>query len=100
MRLLIETTFEEFLSREETITSKDKAVRTRMSKARAVEKMLGKSLDFVVDDDEKMYKALLLINTEMNNKSGAYSNTLRKYYTFKTGKEFPRLNKYEANYRD
>ena len=77
---MIESAFEEFLSKEITITSKDKAVRTRMSKARAVEKMLGENLDSVVNNDEKMYNALLLINTNMNNKSGNYSNALRKYY--------------------
>lgn len=37
---MIESAFEEFLSKEITITSKDKAVRSRMSKARAVEKCL------------------------------------------------------------
>jgi hypothetical protein len=93
---MIESAFEEFLSKEITITSKDKAVRTRMSKARAVEKMLGENLDSVVNNDEKMYNALLLINTNMNNKSGAYSNALRKYYLFKNGKkEFPRISSYE-----
>jgi hypothetical protein len=92
---MIESAFEEFLSKEITITSKDKAVRSRMSKARAVEKMLGENLDSVVNNDEKMYKALLLINTNMNNKSGAYSNALRKYYLFKNGKEFPRISSYE-----
>ena len=92
---MIESAFEEFLSKEITITSKDKAVRSRMSKARAVEKMLGENLDSVVNNDEKMYNALLIINTNMNNKSGAYSNALRKYYLFKNGKEFPRLSSYE-----
>jgi hypothetical protein len=92
---MIESAFEEFLSKEITITSKDKAVRTRMSKARAVEKMLGENLDSVVNNDEKMYNALLLINTNMNNKSGAYSNALRKYYLFKNGKEFSRISSYE-----
>ena len=89
---MIESAFEEFLSKEITITSK---VRTRMSKARAVEKMLGENLDSVVNNDEKMYNALLLINTNMNNKSGAYSNALRKYYLFKNGKEFPRISSYK-----
>ena len=42
----------------------------------------------------------MLINSKMNNKNGAYSNALRKYYIFKTGKVFPRLAKYEARYRD
>lgn len=94
---MIEAAFEDFLSKDVMITSKDKAVRTRMSKARAVEKMLDENLDSVVNNDEKMYNALLLINSNMNNKSGAYSNALRKYYLFKNGKEFPRLSNYEIS---
>jgi hypothetical protein len=94
-KLMIESGFEDFLSTETTITSKDKAVKTRMSKARAVEKMLGENLDSVVSNDEKMYNALLLINANLNNKNGAYSNALRKYYIFKNGREFPRISSYE-----
>ena len=92
---MIESGFEDFLSTETTITSKDKAVKTRMSKARAVEKMLGENLDSVVSNDEKMYNSLLLINANLNNKNGAYSNALRKYYIFKNGREFPRISSYE-----
>lgn len=93
---MIEAAFEDFLSKDVTITSKDKAVRTRMSKARAVEKMLGENLDSIVGEDEKMYNALVLINSNMNNSNGAYSNALRKYYIFKNEKEFPRLSEYKA----
>ena len=92
---MIESAFEEFLSKETTITSKDKAVRTRMSKARAVEKMLGENLDSVVNNDKRMYNALLAINSNMKNGNGGYSNALRKYYLFKNGTEFPRLVNYE-----
>ena len=93
---MIEAAFEDFLSKDVTITSKDKAVRTRMSKARAVEKMLGENLDSIVGEDEKMYNAPVLINSNMNNSNGAYSNALRKYYIFKNEKEFPRLSEYKA----
>lgn len=92
---MIEAAFEDFLSKDVMITSKDKAVTTRMSKARAVEKMLGENLDFIVGDDEKMYNALVLINSNMNNSNGAYSNALRKYYIFKNENEFPRLSEYK-----
>jgi len=92
---MLESEFENFLIRETTISSKDKAVRTRMSKARAVEKVLCQSLDSIVVDDEKMYKALVDININMNNGNGAYSNSLRKYYTFKTGEIFPTILAYE-----
>ncbi|MHB8128482.1 MAG: hypothetical protein ACYDEX_05755 [Mobilitalea sp.] len=94
---MLEMKFEEFLTNEVTITSKEKAVRSRMSKARAVEKVLGESLDYIISTDEKMYNALLAIDFNMNNKSGAYSNSLRKYYTFKTGKIFPRIAEYHGN---
>ena len=97
---MIEAAFEDFLSKDVTITSKDKAVRTRMSKARAVEKMLGENLDSIVGEDEKMYNALVLINSNMNNSNGAYSNALRKYYIFKNEKEFPRLSEYKARWKN
>lgn len=95
---MLESKFIEYLTADTSITSKDKAVKTRMSKARAVEKTLNVSLDALVEDDMKMYQALVTINETMNNNNGAYSNSLRKYYTFKTGKEFPRLTEfYEQN---
>lgn len=50
--------------------------------------MLGENLDSVVNNDEKMYNALLLINTNMNNKSGNYSNALRKYYLLRMERNF------------
>lgn len=93
---MIEDKFEEFLIKDSNITSKDKAVRTRLSKARAVEEMLGENLDFIVTNDDKMYNALLLINSNMNNGNGAYSNALRKYYIFKNQKEFPRISDYKS----
>lgn len=93
---MIEDKFEEFLIKDSNITSKDKAVRTRVSKARAVEEMLGENLDYIVADDDRMYNALLLINSNMNNSNGAYSNALRKYYIFKNQKEFPRISNYKS----
>lgn len=93
---MIEAAFEDFLSNDVAITSKDKAVNSRMSKARAVEKILGENLDFIVNDDKKMYKALLLINRNMNNNNGAYSNALRKYYIFRNKNEFPKISEFKA----
>ncbi len=93
---MIEDKFEEFLIKDSSITSKEKAVRTRLSKARAVEEMLGENLDSIVADDDKMYNSLLLINSNMNNRNGAYSNALRKYYIFKNQKEFPRISNYKS----
>ncbi len=93
---MIEDKFEEFLIKDSSITSKEKAVRTRLSKARAVEEMLGENLDSIVADDDKMYNSLLLINSNMNNRNGAYSNALRKYYIFKNQKQFPRISDYKS----
>ena len=83
---MIEDKFEEFLIKDSNITSKD----------RAVEEMLGENLDYIVADDDRMYNALLLINSNMNNSNGAYSNALRKYYIFKNQKEFPRISNYKS----
>jgi len=90
-----EIKFEGFLTEDTGIISKYKAVRTRLSKARAVEKCLNTDLDSIVSSDDKMYKALLSINKLMNNCNGAYSNALRKYYLFRKNKEFPRISDYE-----
>lgn len=92
---MIDTSFETFLINEVNITSKDKAVRTRMSKAKAVERKLEESLDYIVADDIRMYKALTKINLLMNNFNGSYSNALRKYYIFKNKKSFPQLLEFE-----
>lgn len=89
-----EIRFEEFLTEDTGITSKYKAVKTRLSKARAVEKCLNTDMGSIVSSDYKMYKALLSINALMNNSNGAYSNALRKYYLFRNNKEFPRIVEY------
>jgi len=86
-----ETKFESFLADDTSITSKYKAVKTRLSKARSVEKCLKTDLASIVCDDDKMYQALLSINDLMNNRNGVYSNALRKYYVFRNGYEFPMI---------
>jgi len=88
-----EVAFEQFLDADKGITSK-KAVSTRMSKARAVEKIFG-SLDRIVSSDAEMLRVLLAINNKMNNVKGGYSNALRKYYTFKNGRIFPKIDAYD-----
>lgn len=90
----MDTLFEMFLIDEDDITSKYKAVRTRLSKAKAVECKLEDNLDYIVADDIRMYKALLKINLLMNNYNGSYSNALRKYYKFKNKKSFPQLSEF------
>jgi len=93
-----ETLFENFLLDDEGITSKNKAVSTRMSKARAVEKNFG-SLENIVVSDDKMYRVLVAINNEMKNGNGCYSNALRKYYTFKNGRDFPHISDYAREHQ-
>lgn len=92
---MLESEFERFLLDDKGITSKEKAVATRMSKARAIEETLKTSLDTVVSSDTAMYHALLEVNSKMKNQNGAYSNALRKYYIFKNNKAFPQINAFE-----
>lgn len=89
-----ELEFERFLLNDQGIHSKYKAVKSRMSKARAVEKQLNEDMDSIVRDDKRMYQALKRINSEMKNFSGAYFNSLRKYYIFCNSTEFPKLDAY------
>lgn len=55
------------------------------------------NLDSIVKDDEQMYKLLLRIQEEMNDRKyhNVYQNAVRKYYLFVTGKAFPKLAQYE-----
>lgn len=86
--------FRKFLESSESISSKDKAVRTRVSKAHSIEEMYHISIDTIVSDDNLMYEYLNRINKDFNNKNGGYSNALRKYYQFIYGKTFPVLSQY------
>ncbi len=90
-----EKEFRLFLEHNPDISSKKKAVNTRISKGNSVEEKYSISLDSIVSDDVLMYKNLLKINEDFNNKNGGYSNALRKYYLFINGKEFPQLNDYK-----
>ncbi|MCP2034138.1 hypothetical protein L1279_001121 [Planomicrobium sp. HSC-17F08] len=87
--------FERFLVESEGIQSKKKAVVSRIAKALKVERDLKVNLDNIVSDDDKTYELLLKIRENMNEANGVYQNSVRKYYLFKNGKEFPRLNHYE-----
>lgn len=89
-----EREFENYLLEDENIVSKVKAVRSRVNKARTIEKHLDVSLDHIVTDDNKMYEALLKIKVEMNDTNGNFSNALRKYYHFANGVAFPTLSDY------
>ncbi|WP_341963676.1 hypothetical protein NM897_17190 (plasmid) [Planococcus maritimus] len=87
--------FERFLIESEAIKSKKKAVVSRIAKALKVERELKVNLDNIVSDDDKTYELLLRIREDMNEVNGVYQNSIRKYYLFINGKEFPRLNNYK-----
>jgi hypothetical protein len=90
-----EREFENYLLEDENIVSKVKAVRSRVNKARMIERHFDTSLDFIVSDDKRMYESLLRIKAEMNDINGNISNALRKYYHFANGVLFPTLSGYE-----
>ena len=91
---LRESEFRNFLESSEKITSKEKAVNSRVSRANIVEDILGENLDYIVKDDKKMYKALLQIKESPREKNGNLQNALRWYYQFVNGKKFPGLIAY------
>ena len=90
-----EREFENYLLEDENIVSKVKAVRSRVNKARMIERHFHTSLDYIVSDDKRMYESLLRIKAEMNDVNGNISNALRKYYHFANGVLFPTLSSYE-----
>lgn len=79
------------------ITSKDKAINSRISRGYVVEEIIGESLDSIVSNDDKMYQALLKVNTSPKEHSGNLQNALRWYYEFVNGKRFPRVLSYERS---
>lgn len=92
-----ELEFKRFLSNSKEITSKDKAVVSRVSKALKVERELKVNLDSIVLNDKETYNLLLRIRKQMNETNGVYQNSVRKYYLFVNGKEFPRISTYEKS---
>ncbi|MGS2778342.1 hypothetical protein ACVBAX_13330 [Robertmurraya sp. GLU-23] len=89
-----EEQYMKFLLKDESINSKDKAVRSRISRARKVERELKINLDHVVCNDDAMFETLLMIKEKLKDK-GNLQNTVRKYYTFVNNKEFPSLLRYK-----
>ncbi|OMD66091.1 hypothetical protein [Paenibacillus odorifer] len=94
-----ETQFKDFLESLESITSKNKAVGSRISRAKRIEKVLKLDLDTIVKDDYKTYQTLLEIQAEFGDKNGAIQNVLRKYYIFTHGKEFPSIAECKKKYQ-
>ncbi|NLD50195.1 MAG: hypothetical protein GX660_23915 [Clostridiaceae bacterium] len=81
--------------KDENIVSKVKAVRSRLNKARMIERHFDTSLDHIVSGDKKMYESLLKIKAEMKDTNGSISNALRKYYHYTNGVSFPTLSNYD-----
>ena len=71
-------------------------IATRKTKLYDAEEYIGKSVDAVVANDKEMYQALIKLQEIDNPAHTPRQNALRKYYAFKNGKEFPRLNKFFA----
>ena len=93
-----EKEFERFLVKDNQIESKDKAVRSRVSKARKIEVEFKVNLDDIVRDDERMYNTLKRIRRELVDSNGSIQNVLRKYYAFVNQIAFPTLNQYEKKH--
>ena len=91
-----ETEFENFLLSDDNIKSKEKALRSRIDKARLIERHFGIPLDDIVTDDEMTFSILTRIKAELKDTNGTISNALRKYYVFSNGKQFPALSEYES----
>lgn len=89
-----EAEFRTYLEEAEDISSKSKAVNSRVSRANIAETILGISLDSVVVDDDEMYEALIRIHGDSREKNGNIQNAVRWYYQFVNGKAFPRLASY------
>lgn len=70
-------------------------IATRKNMAKAAENIIGKSLDEIVADDREMHQAILRLQEIDNPAHTPRQNALRKYYTFKNGREFPRVADYE-----
>lgn len=87
--------FEVFLNKEPSIVS-EKAIIKRISEGRRAEGVLGRSLDFVVRDDDLMYEALVKLQPYETSKCNPMQHAVRKYYKFINDKEFPRLKSYHS----
>lgn len=92
-----EEEYRSFLEQAESINSKSKAVRSRISRAYTAEEILRASLDYIVIDDDRMYDALGKIHTDPRENNGKIQNAVRWYYKFVKGKDFPRLNAYKRS---
>lgn len=94
-----EKEFRNYLEEIETISSKTKAINSRISRAIKAELLLNASLDEIVASDDRMYHALCLLNEHPAESNGNLQNAVRWYYKFTNGNEFPRLLTYKRRLR-
>ena len=86
--------FRSFLEEDPEISS-EKAIASRILKLEDAEKILGRDADEIVESDDLMYASLTEIRNHEDTAHNPRQNAMRKYYAFRTGKEFPRLKDYE-----
>lgn len=79
-------------SKGESLT--DKAIASRLAKARRAERILCEDLDRVVGNDDRMYEALVTLRECGEERNGALQNSLRWYYRSVHGNDFPKLSDY------
>lgn len=72
----------------------DKAISSRLGRARRAERILQEDLDCIVTNDDRMYNALLILKKCSEERNGTIQNALRWYYRAIRGTEFPKLNEY------
>ncbi len=89
-----EADFQKILKVTEGVT--EKAVTSRLGKARKAEEILGNELDDIVNDNDFTFDALKKLKEHENSAHSPLSNALRKYYKFINEKEFPRLKQYKG----
>lgn len=77
-----EEEFQNYLREDVNIISKDKAVCSRVKKARMIERHFGISIDYIVSNNKRMYEFLIRIENELKDTNGGISNALQKYYHF------------------
>lgn len=77
----------------------EKAVASRLSRARKAEEILGSDLDEVVTDDDMMFRALVFLRDDEREHNGNLQNSVRWYYRAVNGRRFPRLSDYAREHR-
>lgn len=89
-----ESAFKIFLRNDPKINS-DKGIKSRISKLKNAESILGKDADAIVQSDSLMYDSLRTLGEHEDTRHSVRQNALRKYYEFRNGKPFPKLKEFK-----